>query len=191
MPDVSEQTLKKMGTATGLIVSWSCYRHNYWIYSKCLESWFLTCTYAGSIPHNQTCVMEKMSTDPVAIMAGMSVWYKYNRHAHWSNDWVPSIPVSRVLVRCNKRTCLHPLRLGNRHICVLFHYHIISIRDGKDVWCDGLVVIHGGEILTDIPADLVPSNQICNLVRWKSKRKATRSIPLHQTCQLKLWNFSW
>ena len=37
---------------------------------------------AGSISHNQTCVMVKMSTDPVAIMAGLLVWYKYNRHAH-------------------------------------------------------------------------------------------------------------
>ena len=33
-----------------------------------------------------------------------------------------------------------------------------------------------------------PFNQTCDL--WKSKRKATQSMPLLQTCQLKLWNFS-
>ena len=36
--------------------------------------------------------------------------------------------------------------------------------------------------------NLVPFNQTCLL--WKSKRKATRLMPLHQTCQLKLWNLS-
>ena len=94
--------------------------------------------------------MVKMSTDPVAIMAGLLVWYKYNRHAHWSNAWVPSIPISRVQlyhtllpVWCNKRTFLQILLLSNRHTCVLFQYHIICMRAGKNVWCDGLVEIHG------------------------------------------------
>ena len=30
--------------------------------------------------------------------------------------------------------------------------------------------------------------QICLLVHWKSKRRATWSMPLHQTCQLTMWN---
>ena len=42
--------------------------------------------YAGSIPHNQTCIMVNMSTDPVTIVAGpwagLLVWYKYKIHAH-------------------------------------------------------------------------------------------------------------
>ena len=42
------------------------------------------------------------------------------------------------------------------------------------------------ETSTDMPENLVPFNQTCLL--WKSKRKANRSMPLHQTCQLKLWN---
>ena len=41
--------------------------------------------YAGSIQHNQTCVMVNMSTDPVTIMARpraeLLVWYKNNRCA--------------------------------------------------------------------------------------------------------------
>ena len=81
---------KDMGNETGLIVLWSCYRHN------CGPAVLVSDMCAGSMPHNQTCVMVKMSTDPVAIMAGLLVWYKYNRHAHWSNAWVPGIPVSRV-----------------------------------------------------------------------------------------------
>ena len=40
-----------------------------------------------------------------------------------------------------------------------------------------------------MPADLVLFNQTCLLVHWKSKRKATWLMPLHQTCQLLLWNF--
>ena len=79
-----------MGAATCLIVSWSCYIYNCW------PGVLVSDMCAGSMPHNQTCVMVKMSTDPVAKMAGLLVWYKYNRHAHWSNAWVPSIPVSRV-----------------------------------------------------------------------------------------------
>ena len=45
-----------------------------------------------------------------------------------------------------------------------------------------------GEPSTDMPEDLLPFNQ--TFLLGKSKRKATRSMPLHQTCQLKLWNFS-
>ena len=44
------------------------------------------------------------------------------------------------------------------------------------------------ETSTDMPENLLPFNQTCLL--WKSKRQAARSVPLHQTCQLKLWNFS-
>ena len=44
------------------------------------------------------------------------------------------------------------------------------------------------ETSTDMPENLVPFNQTCLL--WKSKRKATRLMPLPQTCQLELWNFS-
>ena len=40
-----------------------------------------------------------------------------------------------------------------------------------------------------MPADLVLFNQTCLLVHLKSKRKATWLMPLHQTCQLTLWNF--
>ena len=62
---------KDMGTATGLIVSCSCYIYNCWpgvlVSDKCAQS---------------NMEMVKMSTDPVAIMAGLLVWYKYNRHAH-------------------------------------------------------------------------------------------------------------
>ena len=42
--------------------------------------------YAGSIRHNQTCVMVNMSTDSVTKMAGpragLLVWYKNNIYAH-------------------------------------------------------------------------------------------------------------
>ena len=37
---------------------------------------------AGPVPHNQTCVMVNMSADPVAIMPGLLVMRKLNRHAH-------------------------------------------------------------------------------------------------------------
>ena len=40
-----------------------------------------------------------------------------------------------------------------------------------------------------MPEDLVLFNQTCLLVHWKSKRKATWLMTLHQTCQLTLWNF--
>ena len=74
------KVLKNIGFATGLIVSWSCYRHNCW------PGVFVSDMYAGSIPHNQTCVMVKMSTDHLTIMAGpwagLLVWYKYKIHAH-------------------------------------------------------------------------------------------------------------
>ena len=40
-----------------------------------------------------------------------------------------------------------------------------------------------------MPADLVVFNQTCLLVHWKSKRKATWPMLLHQTCQLTMWNF--
>ena len=39
-----------------------------------------------------------------------------------------------------------------------------------------------------MPADLVLFNRTCFLVHWKSKRKATWPMPLHQTCQLTMWN---
>ena len=40
-----------------------------------------------------------------------------------------------------------------------------------------------------MPADLVLFSQKCLLIHWKSKRKATWPMPLHQTCQLRTWNF--
>ena len=40
-----------------------------------------------------------------------------------------------------------------------------------------------------MPADLVVFNQTCLLGHWKSKRKATWPMPLHQTCQFTMWNF--
>ena len=40
-----------------------------------------------------------------------------------------------------------------------------------------------------MPADLVLFNKTCLLVHWISKIKATWQMPLHQTCQLTLWNF--
>ena len=40
-----------------------------------------------------------------------------------------------------------------------------------------------------MPAHLVLFDQICLLVHWKSKRKATWLMPLYQTCQLTLWIF--
>ena len=40
-----------------------------------------------------------------------------------------------------------------------------------------------------MPANLVLFNQTCLLVHWKSKRKATWRLHLHQKCQLTLWNF--
>ena len=57
-------------------------------------------------------------------------------------------------------------------------------------WPGGSTWMPFGVTSTNMPAHLVPFNQICPLVQWKSKRKATQSMPLHQTCQLKLWNFS-
>ena len=63
---------KDMGTAIGLTVSPSgCHLYNCWprvlVSDKCAKS---------------NMEMVKMSTDTVAIMAGLLVWYKYNRHAH-------------------------------------------------------------------------------------------------------------
>ena len=40
-----------------------------------------------------------------------------------------------------------------------------------------------------MPSDLELFNQTCLLVHWKSKRKSTWPMPLHQTCQLTMWNF--
>ena len=37
----------------------------------------------GPVPHNQTGVMLSMSADPVAMMTGLVVKCKLNRHAHW------------------------------------------------------------------------------------------------------------
>ena len=48
-----------------------------------------------------------------------------------------------------------------------------------------------GKTSTDMPADLVPFNQTNIQVHWISKRKLTRLIPIHQTCQLTVWNFIW
>ena len=45
------------------------------------------------------------------------------------------------------------------------------------------------ETSTYMLADLVLFSQTCLLVHWKSKRKATWLMPLHQTCQITLWNF--
>ena len=46
-----------------------------------------------------------------------------------------------------------------------------------------------GQILTDMPADLVPFNQTYIHVHWKSKRKLTRQMSVHQTCQRIVWKF--
>ena len=40
-----------------------------------------------------------------------------------------------------------------------------------------------------MPANLVVFHQSCLLVHWKSKRNSTWPMPLHQTCQLIMWNF--
>ena len=40
-----------------------------------------------------------------------------------------------------------------------------------------------------MPADLVVFKQTCLLVHQKSTRKPTWPMPLHQTCQLTMWNF--
>ena len=63
--------------------------------------------------------------------------------------------------------------------------------DVKDVGYDDLVALHGpcSVKLQQIACEFVLFNQICLLVHWKSKRKATWPMPLHQTCQLTLWNF--
>ena len=89
-----------MGAAIGLLVWSGFYRHNCWsgvlVSDRC----------GGPVLHNQTCIMVKMSADPVAIMAGLLVWCKYktctlvrcslNRRDRWSSVTVPSIPVSQV-----------------------------------------------------------------------------------------------
>ena len=38
---------------------------------------------AGHVPLNQTCVIVNMSADPVAMMPGLLVGRKKNRHAGW------------------------------------------------------------------------------------------------------------
>ena len=40
-----------------------------------------------------------------------------------------------------------------------------------------------------MPADLELFNRTYLLIHWKSKRKATWLVPLHQACLLTLWNF--
>ena len=59
-----------------------------------------------------------------------------------------------------------------------------------DVWWPGgnswLLFI---ETLTYMPLELVPFNQTCLLVHWKSMKKATRPMPIHQTCQHTMWCF--
>ena len=107
-----------MDAATGPLVWWSCYRHNYWSRVLVLD----IC--AGPVPHNQTCVMEKMSADPVAIMAVMLVWWKYNRHAHWqvaARTDMPAGPVQQyltfLLVRCNCNIHFCWCDVTNTHVC--------------------------------------------------------------------------
>ena len=56
-------------------------------------------------------------------------------------------------------------------------------------WAGGITWPLFSELSTDMPADLVLFNQTCLLVHWKSKRKSTCPMPLHQTCQLTLWTF--
>ena len=63
--------------------------------------------------------------------------------------------------------------LVKRHVC-WFSTTLSNMHDVKDVGYDELVVVF---------------NQTCLLVHWKSKRKATWPMPLHQTCQLTMWNF--
>ena len=93
-----------MDTATCLLVSWSCYRHNCLVSDMC----------AGPLPHNQTCVMVNMSAVPVAMVPGS--WSgeqtctlagcNLNRHARWSSATVPSIPVNWVQpFNCNIHYC--------------------------------------------------------------------------------------
>ena len=56
-------------------------------------------------------------------------------------------------------------------------------------WPGGNTWLLFGKTSTDMPADLVPFNQIYTQVHWKSWRKLTRLMPVHQTCQLTVWNF--
>ena len=56
-------------------------------------------------------------------------------------------------------------------------------------WPGGITWMLLSETSTYMPVDLVLFNQTCLMVHWKSKRKATWPISLHQTCQLTLWNF--
>ena len=90
---------------------------------------------AGSVPHNQTCVMLNMSAKPCGNdywAAGLVqveltrplVGCNLNRHACCSSATVPSIPVSHVqlqhtllVVRCNLHRRLLSLCLVNRQVC--------------------------------------------------------------------------
>ena len=46
---------------------------------NCLVSDMYTCP----VPHSETCLMVNMSADPVAMMPGLLVGRKLNRHAYW------------------------------------------------------------------------------------------------------------
>ena len=56
-------------------------------------------------------------------------------------------------------------------------------------WGCGITLPLFSETSTDMSAYLVLFNQTCYLVYWKTKRKTTCAMPLHQTCQLTMWNF--
>ena len=79
---------------------------------------------AGPVPHNQTCIMIKMSADPVAMMAGLLVLCSLDRHAYWQGEaWtdMPAEPVQQlptfllVGCNCNLHYCL--CDVTNTHEC--------------------------------------------------------------------------
>ena len=135
-----------MGVVTGLLVWWGCYRHNCWSGILVQFRHVVLC---------HTCVMVKMSADPVTIMAGLLVWYKYNRHVHWPGAaWIdmPDGPVQQypafLLVGCNFNIHYCWCDATNTHAC-WFRVSLTGMcsgsvpHNGKDVWCDDLVAIHG------------------------------------------------
>ena len=56
-------------------------------------------------------------------------------------------------------------------------------------WPGGNTLLLFGKSSTYMHGDLVPFKQTYIYVHWKSKRTLTKLMPVHQTCQLTVWNF--
>ena len=132
----------------------------------------------GPVPHtsNQTCLTVNMSADPVGMMAGLLVWCKKNRHAHWP----VLLQDGCLLDRCH--SIIMPIFCNSiLHGCWCCAF-LSALYVGMVSHYQRCLLVYAS--LKAMPSGVVPHYQPCQLVRCLILAIPSVVVPHYQPCLL-------